>query len=141
MSNKVKIKKAKTAGSTPTYKFADLRAEAARRSTGDPEPIQIEPFVIDDVTPPIVITAPDTLERQLVISDAIARDGEFDASQALPLLKALCGDAFSRVWQLIRHDKNANTAIALVQTLVGHFYDQLEIEAADVPGGSEGSSD
>lgn len=136
-------KKAATKGlpKTTTYKFADLRAEAKRRGANDPPQQVVQPFVLDDVAPPIVITAPDTLERQLIIGDIIGSNGDFEAAQALPLLKALCGDAFGRVWSLIKHDKDPNTAIAFVQTLIMHFYDQIEIEAADVPGGSEGSSD
>jgi len=123
-----------------TYKFAEIRAEA-EAIAGDDLTEAYPPFVMDDVSPPIVITAPDTLERQLVIAEMIDARGEFGASQALPLLRALCGDAFPRVWALIRHDKNPQTAIALVQTLVAHMYDAIEGEASEVPGGSKGSSD
>jgi len=140
MSNKKKIKADPTPG---TYKFAALRAEAARASERDGtdyEP-KVPPFIIDDVQPPIVITAPDTLERQLVIAEMISDDGSFGASQALPLLRALCGPAFSRVWPLIKDDRDPNTAIAFVQALISHFYAALELGAAEVPGGSEGSSD
>lgn len=125
-----------------TYKFATLRAEAKKRTKaqGRPEAPEIEPFVMDDVEPPIVITAPDTLERQLVIAEMIGPAGDFSASQALPLLKALCGPAFPRVWLLIKDDKDPNTAIALVQALVEHLFDAVTEGAAEVPGGSQGSS-
>jgi hypothetical protein len=124
-----------------SYKFANLRAEAKKRAKaqGKQEQPEIEPFVMDDVEPPIVITAPDTLERQLVIAEMISPGGDFSAGQALPLLKALCGPAFPRVWALIKDDKDPNTAIALVQALVEHMFDAVT-EAADVPGGSQGSS-
>ena len=122
-----------------TYKFAALREEAARRTEGQEKRPEIPPFILDDVTPPIIITAPDTLERQLVIAEMIGPSGTFEAAQALPLLRALCGPAFGQLWSLIRNDTDPNTAIALVQTLIQHFYDAIEAEAADVPGGSEGS--
>lgn len=130
----------KTKKKTATYKFAQLRAEAAQRAEGHEDQREIPPFVMDDISPPIVITAPDTLERQLVIAEMISPQGNFSASQALPLLRALCGPAFDRVWSLIRNDRDPNTAIALVQALVSHFYDAIEAEAAELPGGSEGSS-
>lgn len=134
MANTKKIK-----AKTKTYKFAALREEAARQDT--PSPVEYLPFVIDDVTPPIVITAPDTLERQLVIAEMIGPQGDFSAGQALPLLRALCGPAFPRVWSLIKDDRDPNTAIALVQALIAHHYDAIEGEASELPGGSEGSSD
>ena len=142
MSNKKKAA-ARPASAAATYKFAALRAEAARASaqSGVDYETSVPPFVIDDVAPPIVITAPDTLERQLIIAEMINEDGNFGVSQALPLLRALCGPAFARVWPLIKDDRDPNTAIAFVQALITHFYDALEMGAAEVPGGSEGSSD
>jgi len=133
------------AGAAPqTYKFAQFREEARAITAvaGEPEPMY-PPFVIDDVEPPIVITAPDTLERQLQIAELIGDEGtvNFTASQALPLLRALCGPAFPRVWALIRHDKDPQTAIALVQALTAHMYGAIEGEANETPGGSQGSSD
>lgn len=129
--------------SSGTYKFATLRAEAKRRSAqeGPRRADLVPPFVMDDVVPAIVITAPDTLERQLVIAEMIGPQGVFEAASALPLLRALCGDAFGQVWSLIKDDRDPNTAIALVQALVAHMYAAIDVEAADVPGGSEGSSD
>jgi len=123
-----------------TYKFASLRAEAARRNEGAEQRQEVPPFVIDDVEPPIVVTAPDTLERQLIIAEMIGPQMDFQAGQALPLLRALCGPAFPRIWSLIKDDKDPNTAIAFVQALISHFYDAIEAEAAEVPGGSEGLS-
>lgn len=123
-----------------TYKFADLREEAKRRNEGQDKRPEIPPFILDDVSPAIVITAPDTLERQLIIAEMIGTNGTFEAAQALPLLRALCGPAFGQVWNLIRNDTDPNTAIAFVQTLISHFFDAIEAEAAEVPGGSEGSS-
>jgi len=137
MGNKKKIA-ARPAAAT-TYKFAEMQAEAAAMG-GEEAAEAWPPFVIDDVTPPIVITAPDTLERQLQIAELID-NGEIGVGQALPLLRALCGDAFPRVWSLIKNDKNPNTAIALVQTLMAHMYGAIEGEASEVPGGSQGSSD
>jgi hypothetical protein len=142
MSNTQKVKKKAAPKASPTYKFAEMRAEAQAMAIVEPTGLpESPPFVIDDVVPPIVITAPDTLERQLVIAELIDAGGDFTVGQCLPLLRALCGDAFPRVWQLIRNDKDSNTAIALVQALVGHHYPAFEGEASEIPGGSPGSSD
>jgi hypothetical protein len=139
MSNKKKVSARPKAAGT-TYKFAEFRAEAEAMATGEDAAPPWPPFVIDDVTPPIVITAPDTLERQLQIAELI-QTGDIEAGQVLPLLRALCGEAFPRVWSLIKNDKDSRTAVALVQTLAAHMYGAIEGEAGDVPGGSQGSSD
>lgn len=137
MSNKKKAVVRPAAAAT--YKFAEMRAEAQAMGGAEVQ-APWPPFVIDDVVPPIVITAPDTLERQLQIAELID-GGDITPGQALPLLRALCGDAFPRVWALIKNDTDSNTAIALVQTLVAHMYGAIEGEASEVPGGSPGSSD
>jgi hypothetical protein len=134
---------ARTKSKGKTYKFATLREEARKRSEaeGRKPPAEPAPFVIDDVSPPIVITMPDTLERQLALAELIHPDGSFSASEALPMLRALCGSAFGRVWSLIKDDKDPNTAIALVQALMQHMYEQAGVEEAEeLPGGSVGSS-
>lgn len=126
------------------YKFSALREEAAKRS-GTREPReQLAPFVLDDIQPPIVITAPDTVERQLTIVECIGRDGTFDMHNVLPLLRALCGDQFGRVWSLLKNDTQPDTLITLVQALVEHFQTESvglgqAMEAEELPGGTEGS--
>lgn len=135
---------ARTKSKGKTYKFASLREEARKRAEaeGRKPPAPPGPFVIDDVQPPIVITMPDTLERQLALAELIDPHGSFSANQALPLLRALCGPAFGRVWSLIKDDTDPNTAIALVQALMQHMYESAGVEEAEeLPGGSVGSSD
>lgn len=129
-----------------TYKFATLKKEAAKKAADRPKAKLPDPFVLDDVQPPIVITAPDTVERQLVIAECIGRDGNFDMANVMPLLRALCGDQFGRVWFLVKNDTEPDTLIALCQTMVDHFAEQGGltadmVEAAELPGGSTGSSD
>lgn len=125
-----------------TYKFATLKKEAEKKVGERPKAKVPDPFILDDIEPPIVITAPDTVERQLIIAECMGRDGTFDMANAMPLLRALCGDQFGRVWYLIRDDTEADTTIALVQAIVQHFNSNLGdiIEAAELPGGSTGSS-
>lgn len=125
-----------------TYKFATFKKEAERKAAGRAKATLPPPFVMDDIEPPIVITAPDTVERQLMIAECMGRDGAFDMANAMPLLRALCGNQFGRVWSLVRNDEDPETLIALVQALVSHFGSDLEdvTEAAELPGGSTGLS-
>lgn len=128
-------------GKGKTYSFAKLQAEA-RAKAPKLERREADPFVLDDVQPPIVITAPDTVERQLGIAECLDTDGRFDASKAVPLLKALTGSQFGRVWELVRRDKDPNVLIALVQAIFEHFSEELADvqEAEALPGGSGASS-
>lgn len=129
---------------TKTFKFQQLRAEAqARASARKKARPEVEPFVLDDIQPPIVITPPTSVERQLVIAELLDDDGSYEAGKALPLLRALCGNQFGRVWQLIKDDEDPDTLILLVQMIFDHFNVQIaELqEAASLPGGSEASSD
>jgi hypothetical protein len=131
---------------TKGYKFAKLREEATKKAAGRAPTPEVEPFVLEDVEPPIVITAPDTVERMLVVAEMIGPNGEFHISNALPLLRAMCGDQFGRVWMLVRDDKDPETLLGLLQAMVDHFTKQATLlrdvkEAADLPGDSEGSSD
>lgn len=126
-----------------TYKFSEFRDAGQKRAAErDPRP-EIPPFVIDDVDPPIEITAPDDVERMFIIADIVGRDLDFNEANSLQLLKALCGEQFDRVWFLVRKDKTPDTIIALVNALLGHFADAIEdlAEAGDQPGGSQDLSD
>lgn|SRR4051812_38760731 len=126
-----------------TYKFATLKAEAQKKAADRPKQKTPDPFVLDDVQPPIVITSPDTVERQLIIAECIGRDGSFDMANVMPLLRALCGDQFGRVWTLVKNDTEPDTLIGLCQAMVDHFAeDGLAdmVEANELPGGSTGSS-
>jgi hypothetical protein len=124
-----------------TFKFAVLKKEALAKAEGR-EPRKLPPpFVIDDVEPPIVITAPDTVERQMVIAEMIGPNMQFHPAAALPLLRALCGPAFPRVWSLIKDDTEPDLTVLMIQSILQHFKESLpEIEAAEQPGGSTASS-
>lgn len=129
------------AAKTKTYKFATLKKEANKKAEDRPKRKVPPPFVLDDIEPPISITAPDTVERQLIIAECIGRDGSFDMANVMPLLRALCGNQFGRVWSLVKDDTEPDTLIRLVQALVGHFGDDIDaLEAEELPGGSTGSS-
>ena len=127
-----------------TYRFSKFRAEAEKKRAKETPRTEVPPFVIDDVTPPIVITQPDTLERQIVIGDFVASGnaGNWNGQNAMPLLQALCGDQFGRVWMLVKDDPDAHAMIALIEAMFEHFASVLEDVngAAELPGGSGDSS-
>jgi hypothetical protein len=137
------VKKAGVQDNEPGYKLSALRAEAARKDANRKPPPEIDPFIIKDVEPPIVITAPVEVGRVLVIMDCVGRNGEFDMANALPLLRALCGDQFGRVWSLIADNKTDSLMVAIIQKMMDHFKGLMDVamEAQKQPGGSEGSSD
>lgn len=129
---------------TPTYKFATLTAEAkAKMDDRTRDRPEVPPFVLDDIQPPIVITQPDTLERILVAAEGFSSVQRGDMGAIMPLLRALCGEAFPQVWYLVRNDKGPDRAIALLTALSDHFEEVLApfAEAEELPGGSEDSSD
>lgn len=127
-----------------TYKFARMKKEAEKRREKQAPLPDIPPFIIDDVTPPIEISSPDTLERQLIISDFIGqwRAGNWDMSNSMHLLRALCGEQFGRVWMLIKDDPDPAVMLELINAMFDHFSAVLgdATEAAELPGGSSDSS-
>lgn len=127
-----------------TYKFQSFKREALKRRDKAPARKVIPPFVIDDIEPPIMITEPDTLERQVVIADYVGQwqRGDWDMGNTIPLLKALCGDQFGRVWMLVKDDPDPAVLIPLINAMFDHFNSVIESleEAAELPGGSEDSS-
>src|SRR3954466_8199252 len=137
------VKKAGVQDNKPGYKLSELRAEASRKDADRKPPPEIDPFVINDVEPPIVITAPVELGRTLIIMDGVGRNGEFEMANALPLLRALCGDQFGRVWALIADNRTDSLMVAIIQKMMDHFKGLMDVamEAQKQPGGSEGSSD
>jgi hypothetical protein len=112
-------------------KFADLRAEALKGRTPTP------PFVIDDVDPPIELTAPTDLERTIGLSEVVSPTGEFAYRDSRRILELFCGDAFPRVWELCRAE-HTSVMVGLVNALLEHFKADLDDvqRAGDVPGGS-----
>jgi hypothetical protein len=117
--------------------FARLKAEAAADRPA------VEPYVIDDVEPPIVIHPPDDAESQLAAADLFNSDGSFQMKDARRVVQLLCGDAYERVWELVRRE-HVSVLLALIDDMGRHFEAQAEaasVEAArDFPGGSGASS-
>lgn len=136
-----------------THKWADFQKEADRRAEGrgDSKRPSVEPFVIDDVQPPIVIPPPDE-KTTLVISEQIGLlstdllDPKVSIQRVLPLLRAFCGDQFPRIWALLPTEGTTEAVYVLMQALMDHFSEQMKMlaharQAADLPGGSGASSD
>jgi hypothetical protein len=133
------------------FKWADFQREADRRSVGTKKRPVIEPFVIDDVQPPIIIPPPDE-KTTLVISEQIGivstemLDPRVGIQRVLPLLRAFCGDQFPRIWALLPEENTTEAVYVLMQALVDHFKDALAAataaaeQAAELPGGSKASS-
>lgn len=113
--------------------FARLKAEAGK------EQATVEPYVIDDVEPPIVITAPTETERQLGIAELFGSEGEFEVKDARRILELVCGDAFEQVWELVRRE-HVSVMLALITDMGQHFQAAISGGAGDFPGGSEASS-
>lgn len=114
--------------------FARLKAEAEK---GRPP---VEPYVIDDVDPPIVIAPPGDAESQFAFADLFAEDGSFAMKDVHRVLQLICGDAFDRVWQLVRKE-HISVTLALIDDMGRHFQDQVPAaEVADFPGGTAASS-
>jgi hypothetical protein len=143
--------KAKAAAQRKTHKWADFQAEADRRAEGREERPSAEPFIIDDVEPPIIIEPPDE-KTVLVISEQIGMlssdliDPQMSIQRVLPLLRAFCGDQFPRVWAMLPKKNTTESVTVVMQALMDHFTAQNQQlaharEAAKLPGGSKASSD
>lgn len=113
--------------------FARLMAEAAKMRTN------VEPYVIDDVEPPIVITPPDSVEEQIELAELFRFQGGFAIADARRVLQLVCGEAFPRVWELFRGE-HISVLVALVQDITDHFGPIMTMPGADdFPGGSGAS--
>lgn len=125
-----------------TMKWSTLKREAEKKADAR-EPRKVTPpFIIDDVEPPIVIEAPDD-KRVIDIFALMGPQRNFHPGVMKPLLEALCGPQFPRVWMLIPDNSPVATDMItqLAQMLVDHFISgTIEEEAADLPGGSGASS-
>ena len=115
-----------------SYKFSALKAEANKGRKVS------APFVIDDVVPKITIKAPTSTEQSLRLASLVGTDGGVSAQNVKPAFEAVCGDAFPRVWDLIKGE-DLGVAAALLGAIMEHFGTDLDAEAADVPGGSVAS--
>lgn len=126
-------KKAAAAVKPRTGTFARLQAKAKE---GTPE---VPPYVIDDVNPPIVIELPDTIEQQVGLADLFTMEGDFRIGDARRILELICGDAFPRVWELMRRE-HITVLVAFIHELGEHFGGFFDPGARDFPGGSGASS-
>lgn len=128
---------------TKKGRWAQLQEQAAQRAAARGARPKIEPYVFDDVEPPIVISAPDD-KRLLIISEALGPDLTFHPGRVMPLLRALCGNEFQRVWMSIPDDDDSSSDMLMLitQALIDHFGHALHnaSAAAELPGGTEASS-
>jgi hypothetical protein len=152
MTTKPSMTKSKAAQQRKTHKWADFQKEADRRAEGrgaTPRP-SVEPFVIDDVQPPIIIPQPDE-KTSLIIGEQIGMlsndllNPKVSLQRILPLLRAFCGDQFPRIWAMLPEENTTENVYILMQALLDHFSEQMAVfqhaqEAADLPGGSRASS-
>jgi hypothetical protein len=130
-----------------THKWADFQEEADRRAKGrDNKRPVVEPFVIDDVDPPIIIPPPDE-KTTLLIAEQIGLlssglGSNVSVQRIIPLLRAFCGDQFVRVWAMLPDTNTTESINIVMQALTNHFEASLRsaLEVAELPGGSEASS-
>ncbi|WP_157224905.1 hypothetical protein [Nocardia thailandica] len=113
---------------TAKSRWATMRDEA--RANRTPR----EPYAFDAVDPPILITAPDTVERATALAEMIDAKGGIDSAHLRRLIAAICGDAYERVWEIIR-DEPAEVLFALISDMNEHFNAVPGDEAGDLPGG------
>ena len=117
--------------------FARLKAKAAEQRP------DIEPYVIDDVDPPIAIYPPEDADTQLEIAELFGSDGRFLIKDARRVLKLICGDAFDDVWELVGKE-HITVLLSLIAEMGDHFQAQAapaeDVDEEDFPGGSPASS-
>lgn len=113
--------------------FAQLEREAMEGY------VPAEPYVLKEFDPPIVITEPVESGRIVAIAELYASGGRLTPQRFLPVLKAICGDAFERVWTELLCNKHMNVAHRFMKDVQDHFSPKPAAGsngAADVPGGS-----
>lgn len=111
--------------------WAQITKEAEALKGKNPEP---RPFVIDDVEPPIYITAPNTIGRTTALAAMVSMDGEFDARNTVPVLRAMVGDdVWPRVWELL-DGAPLEVLRVFMDKLQKHFNAEMGVGASMVPG-------
>lgn len=135
------VKRSPKAAPKPQGRFARIKAEAAA-DRGD---AVIEPYVIDDVDPPIVIESPETADQITVMGEMLSNEGRFTPGDARRVLQAICGDTddtFDRLWDLVRHE-HISVLVALIHDMGEHFRQQGAelVTEEEFPGGTGASSD
>ncbi|MFE2994080.1 hypothetical protein ACFXG4_03560 [Nocardia sp. NPDC059246] len=110
-------------------RFATLRDQARKIHKAK------SPYAFDAVDPPILITAPDTVERVTAIAEMIDSSGDANVSDLRRLMAAICGDAFDAVWAEIK-DEPIELMFTLVNDMNAHFGAvPADGEADELPGG------
>ncbi|MFE3052371.1 hypothetical protein [Nocardia sp. NPDC059239] len=109
-------------------RFATLRDQARAKHKAQ------EPYEFDAVDPPILITAPDTVDRALAIAEMIDNNGAANISELRPLLAAICGDAFDAVWAELKNEP-IELLYDFVDDLNKHFGSVPDEDGAELPGG------
>lgn len=120
----------------PASAWARLKAQALADRP------DLDPYELDAVDPPILISAPETVEQQLALAEMFSAEGSFRIADARRILQVVCGEQFDAVWALVRHEK-LPVLIALIGDMGQYFRDQGaldDVDEDDVPGGSEASS-
>ncbi|QWS68134.1 tail assembly chaperone [Gordonia phage VanLee] len=113
--------------------YARIQREAAemRKKAGSSSQ-DLEPYVIDDVEPPIIIHPP-SVDGQLTIAENVGPKGEIRVSSIRTVLRALTGENFDRVYELVK-DGDEFDLVALINDIRGHF--KPGSGSDDVPGKS-----
>lgn len=129
----------KTTDSPTESLFARLEREAMEDYTAP------EPFVIAEANPPIVITAPVETHRVVAIAQiySASQAGDIDPAQFHPLLRAVCGDAYERVWTEFLADRHYSVAYLFLLEIQKWFLPNGPAAVTgggeELPGGSEPS--
>lgn len=127
----------------PEKKVVGRFTALANEATKDFVPL--DPYVIgeeDGILPDIVITEPVETER-IVAMTMLLEHGikNLSPQDFQPLLMAVCGEAYERVWSELLRGKHFKVTAAFLQDVQTHFYGQRpqgSNGASDVPGGSQG---
>lgn len=117
----------------PVGLFARLRAQADKQRT------PLEPYVINDVDPPILIEQPATTEQQIGLAELFDNTGDFMLKDARRVLELICGESFPAVWELMRRE-HISVLVGFIQELGLYFGGLVSAAEDEVPGGSAASS-
>ncbi|KZM72202.1 hypothetical protein [Nocardia terpenica] len=112
-------------------------ARLVREATKDRK--QFEPYVFDAYDPPVLITPPTGLERQLMLARLSDEAGSVEPDDLPEMLAALVGEAaFAKVWDALR-DQPLDVTLALIEDINRHFNKGADGGAEEFPGGDSAS--
>ena len=108
---------------------------AALRDQARAQHKPIAPYEFDGTEPPTLITAPDTIERATALAELVDSDGRFEYNSIKRLFAVVCGDAFERVWEVVKGEP-VELLLMLINDINEHFGNIVPgDEGADLPGG------